>query len=140
MGIRSLLALSAVGVAISLAGSASADVPNPTGSGGSTGATTSASGPAGDPNCTVAFQMTAGRTCQECDPTNGSCDNLDNDYHQFCTRTANVAVWCNGPQPAVLPDKNVSCAVVSPGSWGGAAAGALALAAAAILTARRRRR
>jgi MYXO-CTERM domain-containing protein len=131
MGTRALVSLCIVGAVSYFARSALADVPNPTGSGGSTGSVL-------NPDCTVSLESTNGRTCQECDPT-ASC-NFGSDYHMFCNRTAHAQVWCNGPLPDVAPTQNVSCAASSTGSaaWGGAAAGALAVAAALSMIRRRR--
>lgn len=147
MGIRSLVLLSIVATAFSLAPAARADVPNPTtGSGGSKSSSAS-SGQGGasngyDPNCTIAEEQIEGTTCQSCDPTTSACGNLGKDYNPVCQASATFAVYCNGPKRTTPSDQNVSCAVSVPGHATGLAAGG-ALAAFAALTAlgmRRRRR
>jgi MYXO-CTERM domain-containing protein len=147
MGIRSLVLLSFVVTAFSLASSARADVPP--GTGGSTSATGSGTGGAAtDPNCSIAVEMTAGSTCQLCSTGMGSapagtpaCSSLDATYFEACAQSAALQVWCNGPQRLAPSDENVAKCSVSAagGSWSHLwAAGALA--AAAALGMRRRRR
>ena len=144
MGFRSLVLLSVVAAAFSLAPSARA------GTGGGTSSSTTAAGTGGTPNaggggapsagasCTVDQEETAGTTCQEC--TGSACTALGNTYSFVCQHTATVAVWCNGPIRTVPSDQNVaSCSVAVPGGeWSGLAA--VAVAAAALSMRRRRRR
>jgi len=140
MGIRSLVLLSFVATVFSLAPSARADIPNPTGSGGgatSTGGTGGTS--TGDPNCTIAVEQVAGSTCQTCDP-GSSCGSLTKDYNFVCQASAKVAVYCNGPKRTTPSDQNVACSVSVPGGALGGAAGCGSLAAAVALLMRRRRR
>jgi hypothetical protein len=144
MGFRSLVLLSVVVSAFSLAPSARA------GTGGSTSSSTTATGaggatttggggaPGAGATCTVEQEMIAGTTCQEC--SGSACTALGDTYSFVCQHTASVAVWCNGPVRTLPSDQNVaSCSVAAPG---GALSGlaACAVAAAAALSMRRRRR
>jgi MYXO-CTERM domain-containing protein len=157
MSIRSLVLVSVVVSALSLATSARADVPNPsTGSGGSTSTSASSSsgttgaggGLATDPNCSVAQQETehAGATCEACaftgagSATTPACSSLGNTYYAACQSSSSVQVWCNGPQTLAPSDQNVAqCSVAVPGGSWSCLGGFGALAAAAALLMRRRR-
>ena len=148
MGIRSLVQLSFVAAALTLASSALADIPNPTtGTGGTTSsasassaATTGGGGTSGnDPNCTVAQESIAGTNCMECDPTT-TCGSLDsNTFHLACQASAHSAVYCDGPVRDQYSDGNVACAVTLPGGAAGGLAAVGAIMAAAAWMVRRRR-
>ena len=123
MGFRSLVLLSIVATAFSLAPSARADVPTDGGN---------------NLDCTIQEEMVAGTTCAMCDTS--SCSALGNTYNFVCSYSATQQIWCNGPVRDSPSDQNVaSCAVAVPGgAWSGVAACALVVGAA--LAMRRRRR
>ncbi len=121
---RSAAAALAISLAISLPGVALADVP-PAADGGTV-----------DPSCTVAAQSVAGETCQECQPSNGSCqEELGGDYLYACTYSSTVQVWCIGP--ARTDPQSPGCTLGAAPARGGALA--MLVGAAALALARRRR-
>jgi MYXO-CTERM domain-containing protein len=139
MGFRSLVLFPVIAAAFTLAPSALADVPPGTG-GSHTTTTAAGAGGAAGTNCVVSVEMTAGRTCMQCDPTTNACSSLGSDYHMVCQSSATAAIYCNGPNGQVPMDQNVACSVSLPGgSWRGTVAGGVLVAAAAALLRRRRR-